>query len=365
MTVGVRSRRPTSRTTLLPPSGWGEQHVGRIAALAPGLGLVVGLSLIAQGLAAIQEWVFGRTWLEGLVVALLLGVVVGNLTPDLGRFQAGAAYAGKQVLEPAVVLLGAGINVAALLATGPRLALLIVVGVTTALIAGFLVGRALGLGSRLALLVATGNAICGNSAIAAVAPVIKADKSEIASAIALTAVLGVTLVLALPMLIPLAGLSLYQYGVVAGMGVYAVPQVLAAAFPVGELSGEVATTVKLGRVMLLGPLVLVVGLILAILGRRSAEARLTWSTFLPWFVLGFLLLAALRIVGVLPDIVAQPARALGGWLTILAMAGLGLGVRLAAIRAVGPRVAMAVLISLALLIGLTLGLIRALGVDAS
>ena len=87
-----------------------------------------------------------------------------------------------------------------------------------------------------------------------------------AASIALTAVLGVTLVLTLPILIPLAGLSHYQYGVVAGMGVYAVPQVLAAAFPVSDLSGEIATTVKLGRVMLLGPIVLIVGLVMTTLG---------------------------------------------------------------------------------------------------
>ncbi|MGE3909896.1 MAG: YeiH family protein [Chloroflexota bacterium] len=350
--VGVHSPLPRSTRVAV-----------RIGELAPGLALVVGLSLLAQGVALVQESVLGRPWIEGLVLALLFGVAVGNSGLIAKKFDAGAAYAGKQVLESAVVLLGAGVNVAALLATGPRLALLIVSGVLIVLVAGFLVGRALGLGPRLALLVATGNAICGNSAIAAVAPVIKAEKSEVAASIALTAVLGVTLVLTLPLLIPLVGLSHYQYGVVAGMGVYAVPQVLAAAFPISELSGEIAATVKLGRVMMLGPLVMTVGLIVAARG-TGASAKLKWSTFLPWFVLGFMLLAVLRIVGLLPDMVAQPARTLGGWLTVLAMAGLGLGVRLSAIRAVGPRVAVAVIVSLTILIGTTLILIRALGINA-
>jgi len=336
---------------------------GRLAVLVPGLALVLGLSLLAQVIAVAQERLFGRSWIEGLVLALLLGVAVGNIWPDLHRFQAGAAYAGKQVLEFAVVLLGAGINVAALIATGPRLALLIVVGVVTVLVLGFLVGRALGLGPRLALLVATGNAICGNSAIAAVAPVIKASRAEVTAAIALTALLGVTLVLALPLLIPLAGLSFYQYGVVAGMGVYAVPQVLAAAFPVSELSGDIATTVKLGRVMLLGPVVLMVGLIASVVGSRDTGVKPKWQTFLPWFLIGFALLATLRIAGLLPEPVAQGARTVGGWLTIAAMAGLGLGVRFSAIRAVGPKVALAVIISLAILISLTLLLIRVLGID--
>jgi len=343
------------------PSSFGTP--GPIARLLPGLGLVLVLGLVAQGLAALQQATIGRIWLEALVIALLLGVLARNLGFDLARMERGAAYAGKQMLELAVVLLGVSVDAAALVATGPRLTIVIVLGVVTALLLGFLVGRLLGLGPRLAFLVATGNAICGNSAIAAVAPIIKADRSEVASSIGLTAVLGVLLVLALPLLIPLAGLSHYQYGVVAGMGVYAVPQVLAAAFPVSDLSGEIATAVKLGRVMLLGPVVLMVGLVMSLTGARADRARLRWATALPWFVIGFLLLAVLRNVGLLPDLVALPLRTVGVWLTVLSMAGLGLGVRLAAVRSVGPRVGIAVIVSLALLVSLTLTLIHLLGID--
>lgn len=333
--------------------------------LLPGLALVTALGIVGQLLALAQEVAIGRTWLEALVIALLMGLLVRNLLLGTTAFDAGAAYAGKQVLEFAVVLLGVSVDATALTASGPKLALLIVVDVTTVLMLGFLVGRLLGLGPRLAILVATGNAICGNSAIAAVAPVIKADKSEIASSIALTAMLGVLLVLALPLLIPLAGLSHYEYGVVAGMSVYAVPQVLAAAFPVSNLSGEIATTVKLGRVMLLGPLVLVLGMVWRLLCARSDSTRLRWTAFLPWFVLGFLLLAVLRNLGLIPDPIAGPARNVGAWLTVLAMAGLGLGVRLSVVRTVGPRVAVTVMASLAMLLVLTLILVRALGIDAA
>lgn len=336
----------------------------RVWQLAPGLVLVAALSGVAQLLALAQEQLLGRAWIEGLVLALLFGVAAGNSGLVSRHFDAGAAYAGKQVLELAVVLLGAGINAAALAATGPRLALLIVAGVVFVLAVGFVIGRLLGLGPRLALLVATGNAVCGNSAIAAVAPVIRAEKSEVAAAIALTAILGVALVLALPLLIPVLGLSHYQYGVVAGMGVYAVPQVLAAALPVSPLSAEIATAVKLGRVLMLGPIVLTVGSIVAARGVSTGAARLRWSTLLPWFVLGFVLLATLRLAGLLPDALAQSARAFGSWLTVLAMAGLGLGVRFAAIRLVGPRVAVAVVLSLGVLISATLLLIRVLGIDA-
>ena len=364
-TIAAPAATPPTTPSAATPSTPQAAHPpgARWLPLLPGLGLVLVLGLIAYGLAALQQATLGRIWLEALVLALLLGVLVRNVGLSLTRFEAGTAYAGKQVLEFAVLLLGVSVDAGALAATGPRLALAIVLGVVSVLGLGFAIGRLLGLGPRLACLVATGNAVCGNSAIAAVAPIIGATRGEIASSIALTAVLGVLLVLALPALIPLAGLSHYQYGVVAGMGVYAVPQVLAAAFPVSDLSGEIATTVKPGRVMLPGPLVLFVGFLMSIGGARNGRAPLRWTTALPWFVLGFLVLAVVRNVGLIPDAVAQPVRTLGVLLTILAMAGLGLGVRLDVVRKVGPRVAVTVVLSLALLISLTLLLIRLLGID--
>ena len=331
--------------------------------LLPGMALVAGLGLAAQAIAAVQEAILGSPWLEGLVVALLLGVALGNLRPGPAAYDAGAAHAGKQGLELAVVLLGASVDASMLAAGGVRLATLTVVGVASALALGYLLGRLLGLGPRLAFLVATGNAICGNSAIAAMAPVIRADKSEVVAAIALTAILGTLLMLALPALIPLAHLSTFQYGVVAGMGVYAVPQLLAATFPVSALSAEVATTVKLGRVMLLGPLVAGVGVVATISGTGTG-ARPRWTSLVPWFVFGFLVLAALRTAGAIPEPLIQPTRFFGGWLTMLAMAGLGLGVRLAAIRTVGLRVALSAISSLVVLVIVTLALIGLLGIDA-
>lgn len=331
-----------------------------VAPWLPGLLLVAGLALAAAVLAELEARLLGQPLIEALVLALLLGVAARNALPRsrAASLQAGAALAARQVLEVGVALLGAGVYFPAILRAGPALLALVVGGVTLGLVAGFLAGRALGLGARLAVLVAVGNAICGNSAIAAVAPVIRADKRDVASAIGLTAVAGVALVLALPLLVGPFGLSHYQYGVVAGMSVYAVPQVVAAAFPVSQLSGEVATLVKLTRVLLLGPVVVAMGLLF-----RGGAARRGLSTYVPWFVAAFLLLAALRSTGLLPDTVAGPAREASRLLTILAMAGLGFGVELAAVRAVGPRVAAAVVTSLLALTALALAGARGPGFD--
>jgi uncharacterized integral membrane protein (TIGR00698 family) len=221
----------------------------------------------------------------------------------------------------------------------------------------YTIGRLMGLPHKLAVLVACGNSICGNSAIAAVAPVIGADREHVVSSIAFTAILGVAVVLGLPLLIHPLALNNYQYGVLAGLTVYAVPQVLAAAFPVSMLSGQVGTLVKLVRVLMLGPIVL----FFALTNRdTSSTRRFQLTRFVPWFIVGFLLLAILRSTTVLPESWVAPTRALSTWLTIAAMAALGLGVDLKALSKVGARVVTTVTGSLVILILLSLTLIHVL-----
>ncbi len=233
----------------------------------------------------------------------------------------------------------------------------------TAVIVGvagsYTIGRAIGLNPKLAVLVAVGNSICGNSAIAAVAPVIHAEADDIASSIALTAVLGVAVVLLLPLLIPILGFSFHQYGILAGMTVYAVPQVLAATFPVSTISGVIATLVKLVRVLMLGPVVLFFSLRQP---RDTRPAGWSISRFVPWFIVGFIVLGVARSAGFLPVAIADPLRGLSNVLTIAAMAALGLGVDVRVLAKVGRPVMMTVGASLLLLMVVSVALIRGLGI---
>jgi uncharacterized integral membrane protein (TIGR00698 family) len=254
-----------------------------------------------------------------------------------------------------------------LVKAGPALVMGIILLVVLGLGASYGMGRIMGLPHKLALLVACGNSICGNSAIAAVAPVIRAKREHVASSIAFTAILGVVVILGLPLLIRPLALSNYQYGVLAGLTVYAVPQVLAAAFPVSALSGQVGTLVKLVRVLMLGPVVLGVALWHrnenTDSGGTAKNARFDLARFVPWFITGFLALAVLRSTGMLPETWIDPTRSLSTWLTVGAMAALGLGVDLKAIRRVGRPVVITVSASLAVLIVLALSLIRLLGIS--
>lgn len=333
--------------------------VNRVSRLWPGLALTAVIGVVAWAGQTMEEQLLGHAVLEALVLAILLGMLYRNVLGASTATLPGINFTARQMLEFAIVLLGASVDLPALLAAGPALLAAIVTAVVVGITASFSIGRLLGLNPKLAILVAVGNSICGNSAIAAVAPVIHADADDIASSIALTAVLGVGVVLLLPLLIPVLGFTFHQYGLLAGMTVYAVPQVLAATFPVSAISGEIATLVKLVRVLMLGPVVLFFSL------RQPAAARASsWSIsrFVPWFLIGFMALGIARSVGLMPVAIADPLRQLSSLLTIAAMAALGLSVDVRVVAKVGPPVMTTVFASLLTLIVVSVALIRLLGI---
>jgi len=257
------------------------------------------------------------------------------------------------------MLLGASISFAMIAASGVALLGAIAAIVIVTLGLSFGLSRMLGLSTRLSILIACGNSICGNSAIAAVAPVIGADSDEIASSISFTAILGVVMVLGLPLLIPLLQLSATQYGILAGLTVYAVPQVLAATVPAGLVSTQIGTLVKLMRVLMLGPIVVALALLAPRLqGRVRSKATVGFFRLVPWFILGFLAFATLRSLDIIPASVIGPLTAITSFLTVVSMAALGLGVDVRVLANVGGRVTAAVTLSLLFLLAISIGLIH-------
>jgi uncharacterized integral membrane protein (TIGR00698 family) len=334
----------------------------RLIACLPGVALCGAIAGVAVMLQGFEERALQYPYVEALVIAILLGIVLRSIWQP-GRFwEHGIAFSGKMLLEIAVALLGASISFGAIIASGPVLLTGILVTVGAALAASYAISRALGLPRRISILIACGNSICGNSAIVAVAPVIGADGEEVASSIAFTAILGVLVVLGLPLLIPLLRLSETQYGVLAGLTVYAVPQVLAATLPVGAASAQLGTLVKLVRVLMLGPVILLLSLLRSKLNLPggSAASGVGWRHLVPWFIIGFLVFAALRSFELLPHGWLVPITIAAKWLTIVSMAALGLGVDVAIVGRVGGRVTAAVVMSLAVLVVISLTLVWAL-----
>lgn len=319
--------------------------------LLPGICLSIGITVLALFGEHLQGQLVGSVVLDGLVIAIIAGIAVHSLFGLAQRFVPGVRFAAKTILEVAIVLLGGTISASAVMQIGPVVVTAIIAVVVIALGMSYGIGRALGLDARLATLVACGNSICGNSAIMATAPVIRAPAEDVAASIAFTAALGVLVVLLLPLGVHLLGLSEWQYGVIAGLSVYAVPQVLAATVPVGVMSTQVGTLVKLIRVLMLGPVVLTLGLI----QKNRTKSALPLSALLPWFIIGFLAMMGARSLGMLPQSILPALHHTSANLTLLSMAALGLSVDLRSVTASGGRVLAAGFLSIMALVLLATG----------
>jgi uncharacterized integral membrane protein (TIGR00698 family) len=316
----------------------------------------------------------GRAWIEALVVAILIGAAIRTAWTPSQRWKPGIDFSAKLLLEIAVVLLGASVSAATILSAGWPLLISILGIVGGAILLSFGIGRLLGLSKRLAILVACGNSICGNSAIAAVAPVIGADGDDVASSIAFTAVLGVVVVLLLPLIGAILGMTQIAYGALAGLTVYAVPQVIAAAAPMGAKSVQIGTLVKLIRVLMLGPVCLVLSLMTPRLreeadepaphvtaGDRPQPGRPALHQLVPWFIVGFLVMVVLRSANLVPVWALAPIGGAATIFTVISMAALGLGVDIRTVTRAGGPVTITVILSLLALGSVSFALVRLLG----
>jgi uncharacterized integral membrane protein (TIGR00698 family) len=335
----------------------------KINALLPGFALTATVALVAYAGERAELDLTGGRWIESLVLAIALGIVVCTLRPLKPSFRPGIDFSAKLLLEIAIVLLGASISLSAIRGAGVGLIVGIAIIVVLSIAATYAIGRLLGLPPRLATLIACGNSICGNSAIVAVAPVIEAGSEEIAAALAFTAVLGVAAVFLLPLLYFHGGVTMPQYGVLAGLTVYAVPQVLAATAPVGVLAVQTGTLVKLVRVLMLGPVIFLLGIITKTETAAADHRTGHRHALVPWFICGFLAMTALRSFGLIPDALVLPMTTVSNILTVIAMAALGLSVNIRAVAHAGGRVIAAASLSLLTLGLFSYGLIAALQIQ--
>lgn len=299
-----------------------------VCARLPGLGVAALAAALAAGAAALAAP------LSPLPVALLLGVAAGNLVTLPGSVGPGLEIAGRGVLQVGVALLGLRLVLGDLAALGlGGLALVVAVSVTT-FVGVVLLARWLRLPADLGLLTAAGFAICGASAVAASQGVLQADEEDVAAALGNVMLFGTLSVAALPLVAGLLGLSDPIAGAWIGAAVHDVGQAVATAGVVSGTALEAAVVVKLGRVLLLGPLVIALGIHARRSGRGVEGAR---PPLVPWFVAAFLAAALIRTLDLLPGPVIEGAAVAERAAFAAALFALGTRVRLASLRALGPR----------------------------
>lgn len=309
--------------------------------LAPGLGLV------AAGIAVSYLINMAVPAVSALTAAVMVGLLAGNLPIVPEQVQAGLRWATRRMLRAGVVLLGLQLAVPQVLRLGAGT--IIAVGLTVAI--GFVgtigLGRLLGVPRGLTILVATGFSICGASAIAAMESVVKRKDSDVATSVALVTLYGSLAIVAVPLLGTLLGMTGLELGQWAGLSVHEVAQVVAAASPAGAAAVAMAAVVKLSRVVLLAPMVASVSMLER---RRNPAPDGKRPPLVPLFVLGFLVMIAVRTTGLLPGQVLDASKIATTLLLAGALFGLGSAVKVREVVRTGPRALLLGLLS-TLLVG--------------
>lgn len=313
-----------------------------------GIILTAGITLAA--------WFFSQQiGVSFILVALLLGVIIGNVAQLPDRFNAGIKTSSGLFLEIAIVFMAFAIDYNKLISLGWETILIISLTILVLLLLTVFLAKKMNCPGSTGWLVGFGTAICGSSAIAALAPGVSKDKSDIGIALAVVNLFGLLGMVAIPF-ITSDLLSNVENGVLIGASLHSVGNVAGAGFGMNNEIGELAVTVKLGRVALLTPALLLFRFMLPKEKIESGGAKLN----LPWYLVSFVLISILVSFWSIPEELGQATKLAGNFLLAIAMAAIGLKVSFRTLVTSGKKglVFGAVLfaIQLALVLGLIWGL---------
>ncbi|NBJ66260.1 YeiH family putative sulfate export transporter [Enterorhabdus caecimuris] len=319
-----------------------EKAVANLKNVVPGIGVCAAI--------AVPCWFLGEALpvVGGPVFAILAGMAIALLwkQPSRGTVQDGIAFTAKKVLQYAVILLGFGLNLAQIAAVGAESLPIIASTIATALIVGYILYKVLRMDSAIATLIAVGSSICGGSAIAATAPVIKAKDEQVAQAISVIFLFNVIAALIFPTLGSALGMSNEGFGLFAGTAVNDTSSVTAAAaawdgMHPGANALDDATIVKLTRTLAIIPITLVLAIMMARKENAAADNATTGAKLLggfslkrafPTFILLFLAASVITTVAVAAgaDVATfAPLKTLSRFFIVMAMAAIGLNTDLA------------------------------------
>ena len=293
--------------------------------LLPGLGVTILLAAVA--FIAASAFSFGSVE----VLALLLGIVLANVTTLPGKFSPGIQFSEKRILGWAIALMGLQLSFANLNLSWWLLPVLLL-AITLSIVLGSRLNKQFGVLNSCGYMIGVGTAICGASAIAAVSPFLKTKAHETGVAIGVVNLLGTVGMLLLPGLAVLLGLSAEESGVVIGGSLQAVGQVVGAGYVMGDEVGEIATLVKLGRVLMLGPVVLFTALLM-----HTKSEKVDRKKVLPGFIVTFFVLMILANVFTLPEQFLGIVKTIDKVLLAIAMAAIGMQIRLRDLLRQGPK----------------------------
>ena len=312
------------------------------------------LSLFVACVAKFIEGLFPIHVIGASVIALFIGMALHRFTRST-KITKGLKFTSKKILKFAIILLGASLSIPMILTVGKMSLTVMFFTLLTCFGGGYFIGKALGLDWKLSNLISAGTGICGGSAIAAIAPVIDADDTDIAYAMSATFLFDMAMIVLFPIMGHWLGLNDMAYGLWAGTAVNDTSSVVAAGYAFSEQAGDFATMVKLTRTLSIIPTVLVFTFINIHL--KQKEYKHAWAevnakatayevsqtdfisdheafkenqkktnffSLFPWFIVGFLVLSACNSIGIIPVEISTFAKQASKFLMVAALGAIGM-----------------------------------------
>ncbi len=332
--------------------------------------------LVSVGIAFVAVWLEGLLPIHligGAVIAMFLGMILNHFLKNTELFAPGLKFTSKKLLKFAIILLGLSLNISTILTVGRMSLTVMIFTLLTCFGGGYFIGKALGLNWKLSNLISAGTGICGGSAIAAIAPTIEAEDSDVAYAMSATFLFDMAMILLFPILGRVMGMSDQAFGIWAGTAVNDTSSVVATGYAFSEGAGDFATMVKLTRTLAIIPTVITFALIQLRLKRKEApannrgsekqSANFSISKIFPWFILGFLAMSLVASLMPIPAAVTSGSKSTSKFLMVCALAAIGLNTSFSDMKTSGIRpmihgfLISALVVIVALLVEVAMGLV--------
>lgn len=273
------------------------------------------------------------------VIALFLGILINHFYSPSEDLKLGITFTSKRILKFAIILLGASLNISMVLTVGKLSLSVMVFTLATCFGVGHFTGKALGLNWKMSNLISAGTGICGGSAIAAIAPVIDADDTDIAFGMSATFIFDMFMIVLFPIMGRSLGLTDMAYGLWTGTAVNDTSSVVAAGYAFSEAAGDFATMVKLTRTLAIVPTVIIFAIINARIKSKSHPhidgPGLHISKIVPWFILGFLFMVGLNSFECISSEISHNFKMISKFLMVSSLAAIGLNTSFKDMKKVG------------------------------
>jgi len=295
-----------------------------------------------------------------MLFALLLGMAMNFLSVE-GRCKAGIDFTGREVLRIGVALLGTRITFEQIAALGWQPVALVILSVVLTILVSMLLARLMGFNTLFGMLTGGATAICGASAALALSTALPAhpgkEKATLFTVIGVST-LSTFAMIVYPVMVRMFHLDSTQAGVFLGGTIHDVAQVVGAGYSMSRETGDMATVVKLMRIFMLLPVIVVAAMITRSKGSSGAGRQ---PPLLPWFAVGFLILAAINSTGLITQPVQGFGTALSGWCLVTAISAIGMKTQLKELTSVGIKPIVLMLTETVFLAGFVLIAIRLRG----